>query len=128
MPLMAFAVPLVGGVFCATAREPNTRTPLKTNVKAVATLLMFTLSLRILLPGFVRMIAAKVEELYLRIFVLIHVGVGGQVIRHMIEGHAGRLLAQRVADESQAGSIKRRPHFFDVGMVYDVRLADREWI
>src|ERR1700722_19747554 len=89
---------------------------------------MVTVSLRILLPGFVRMIAAKVEELYLRILVLIHVGVGSQVIRHVVEGHTRRLLAQRIADEGQAGSIERCPHFFDIGMVYDMRLADGERI
>src|ERR1700676_2095932 len=116
MPLMAFAVPLVGGVFCATANEPNARTPLKAMVRAVGTRRMFTVSLRILLPGFMRMIAAKVEEFYLRIFVLIHVGVRRQVIRNVIEGHTWRLLAQRIADKGQTGSIKRRPHFFDVGM------------
>src|ERR1700722_8519615 len=122
MPLMALAVPLLGGVFCATAREPNARAPLKAKINV--TRRMFKLSLRILFPGFMRMIAAKVEEFYLRIFVLIHVGVRRQVIRHMIESHAWGLLAQRVADEGQTGSIERCPHFFDVGMVYDVRLAD----
>jgi hypothetical protein len=51
------------------------------------------------------MITGKVEEFYLRIFVLVNVGMGRQVIRDMIEGHAWSLPAQRIADECQAGSV-----------------------
>src|ERR1700733_4489457 len=99
MPLMAFCVPLVAGTVCAMATEPNARATLEKVVRAVRTRRMFTVSLRILFPGFMRMITAKVEEFHLRIFVLIHVGVRRQVVRDVIKRHARSLLAQRIADE-----------------------------
>src|SRR5439155_18304583 len=80
------------------------------------------------LPGFVRVVAGEIKKSYVRIFVLIDVGMWRLIIGNVIERRPGSLLAQLIADKSQAGAIKRRPDLFDIVVIDQVRLAHGEGI
>src|SRR5579863_5931108 len=76
IPLMAFAVPLLGcgGGFCAAADKQKASVIVdairKASVKRCIAKSPLSLVLYDLLPGFVRMVACEVKETDLRVFVL----------------------------------------------------------
>src|ERR1700739_535124 len=124
IPLMAFAVPLLGGGFCATAAEQNANVTAdaiqKASVKRCIEKSLFPFSLD-LFPGFVGMVACKIKKTDLRVFVLVDVAVGRLVVGDVVERHPGRLPPEFVADEGETRAVQRRPDFLDIVMIHNLR-------
>ena len=74
------------------------------------------------------MVASEIEKPDLRIFVLIDVGVRSLIVGYMVERHTWSLLPESIPDERKACAVDLGPHFLDVVMIHQVRLAHGERI